>query len=280
MRLDFFAGTFPAYCGPTDFVTGFRQLPEARELEDFKGYVHWALGLEHQSCKRSSLSADDWWQPTQAWVSLMSGPETRNALRRPVCQDKGRRLLPGSLPRISPTRYRSPRPTSVMMMAMLETVGIVGAGLITAALFFATTLLIDRRRAVWPVLGAASGLTGLTAGLVLWGVLPWWVYIVSLAVLVVGYRGAYSAQLGKRRRGAESADQAAKIDKQRSQRRPFWRVALSVGISVFLVLLLSMTAMSVIEAMAGRSPWALITGHGQLGPTTTVGGVVGTTPSP
>jgi hypothetical protein len=162
-----------------------------------------------------------------------------------------------------------------MMMAMLEAVGIVGAGLITAALFFGTTLLVDRGRAVWPVLAAASGLTGLTAAVVLWGVLPWWVYIVSLAVLVVGYRGVYGGRFGIRCLGSESADQAAKTDKQRSQGWPRWRVALSVGISAFLVLLLSMTAMTIIEAVAGRSPWMLITGQGQQGPSTTIEGVVG-----
>jgi hypothetical protein len=52
IRLDFFTGSFPAYQGQTDFVTGFPQLAEARELEDHKGYVQWGLGLNHQSCKR------------------------------------------------------------------------------------------------------------------------------------------------------------------------------------------------------------------------------------
>lgn len=52
IRLDFFTGTFPAYRGQTDFVTGFPQLAEARELEDFEGHVQWGLGLNHQSCKR------------------------------------------------------------------------------------------------------------------------------------------------------------------------------------------------------------------------------------
>ena len=52
IRLDFFVGNFPAYQGQTDFVTGFPQLAEARELEDFEGYVQWGLGLNRQSCKR------------------------------------------------------------------------------------------------------------------------------------------------------------------------------------------------------------------------------------
>jgi hypothetical protein len=52
IRLDFFTGTFPAYRGQKGFVTGFPQLVEARELEDFEGSVQWGLGLNHQSCKR------------------------------------------------------------------------------------------------------------------------------------------------------------------------------------------------------------------------------------
>jgi hypothetical protein len=52
IRLAFFTGTFPAYHGRTDLVTGSPQLAEARELEDHEGYVQWGLGLNHQSCKR------------------------------------------------------------------------------------------------------------------------------------------------------------------------------------------------------------------------------------
>jgi hypothetical protein len=52
IRLDFFVGTDPAYRGQTNFVTGFPQLAQARELEDFRGDVQWGLGLKHQSCKR------------------------------------------------------------------------------------------------------------------------------------------------------------------------------------------------------------------------------------
>jgi hypothetical protein len=52
IRLDFFTGSFPAYGGRKDFVTGFPQLAEARELQDFEGHVQWGLGLNHQSCKR------------------------------------------------------------------------------------------------------------------------------------------------------------------------------------------------------------------------------------
>src|SRR5437870_8322650 len=95
-----------------------------------------------------------------------------------------------------------------MMTAMLEAVGIVGAGLITAALFFGTTLLIDRGHAVWTVLAVASGFTGLTAGLVLWGVLPWWVYLGSLAVLITGYRGAFGGRFCSGRPGSVGAGPA------------------------------------------------------------------------
>jgi hypothetical protein len=40
------------YHGAADFRTGFPQLREARRIGDFEGYVTWALGLDHQSCKR------------------------------------------------------------------------------------------------------------------------------------------------------------------------------------------------------------------------------------
>ena len=40
------------YHGPLDFRTGFPQLLEARQIGDFEGYVTWALGLDHASCKR------------------------------------------------------------------------------------------------------------------------------------------------------------------------------------------------------------------------------------
>jgi hypothetical protein len=52
IRLDLFPGSFPAYTGQREFITGFPQLAEARELQDFEGHVQWGLGLNHQSCKR------------------------------------------------------------------------------------------------------------------------------------------------------------------------------------------------------------------------------------
>jgi hypothetical protein len=52
IRLDLHPHITPAYKGQTDFVTGFPQLAEARELQDFDGVVWWGLGLNHQSCKR------------------------------------------------------------------------------------------------------------------------------------------------------------------------------------------------------------------------------------
>ena len=40
------------YSGPTDIVTTFPQLLEARRIGEFEGYATWGLGLRHQSCKR------------------------------------------------------------------------------------------------------------------------------------------------------------------------------------------------------------------------------------
>jgi hypothetical protein len=63
--LKLFAGTFPAWKEPKDFKTAFPQLKEAYELEDFKGYVQWGLGLQNQSCKR---------------IMQLSGPNTHTRL--------------------------------------------------------------------------------------------------------------------------------------------------------------------------------------------------------
>lgn len=41
-----------SYHGPLDIRPGFPQLLEARRIGDFEGYVTWALGLDHSSCKR------------------------------------------------------------------------------------------------------------------------------------------------------------------------------------------------------------------------------------
>jgi hypothetical protein len=41
-----------AYSGPTDFKTGYAVLAEARQIQDFEGYVQWALGLQHTACYR------------------------------------------------------------------------------------------------------------------------------------------------------------------------------------------------------------------------------------
>jgi hypothetical protein len=42
-----------AYTGPTDFKTGYAVLAEARQIQDFEGYVQWALGLQSTACYRA-----------------------------------------------------------------------------------------------------------------------------------------------------------------------------------------------------------------------------------
>jgi AMIN domain len=42
-----------AYSGPSDFKTGYAALAEARQIQDFEGYVQWALGLQHSACYRA-----------------------------------------------------------------------------------------------------------------------------------------------------------------------------------------------------------------------------------
>jgi hypothetical protein len=63
--LEFNSSTIPPWTRPKDFRTGFPQLEEAYELEDFEGYVQWGLGLQQQSCKR---------------ILQLSGPDTHTRL--------------------------------------------------------------------------------------------------------------------------------------------------------------------------------------------------------
>ncbi len=42
-----------AYSGATDFKTGYPVLLEARQMEDFEGYVQWGLGLSNSACYRA-----------------------------------------------------------------------------------------------------------------------------------------------------------------------------------------------------------------------------------
>jgi hypothetical protein len=102
-------------------------------------------------------------------------------------------------------------------------------------------------------------------------VLPWWVYIVSLAVLIIGYRGAFGGRFGSGRPGSDGAGQTPEAPKAGSRWRPLWLGALSA----LLVFLLAMAAMTAIEAAAGRSLWALSGGQSQSGPSITIGGTVG-----
>jgi hypothetical protein len=38
------------YAGPTDFKTNYAVLSELRQVQDFEGYVQWAVGLSHSAC--------------------------------------------------------------------------------------------------------------------------------------------------------------------------------------------------------------------------------------
>jgi hypothetical protein len=44
-----------AYAGPTDIKTGFSGLVEVREIQDFEGYVQYALGISGPACYRASI---------------------------------------------------------------------------------------------------------------------------------------------------------------------------------------------------------------------------------
>ena len=43
------------YSGPTDFKTGYKEILEARQMEDFEGVVQWGLGLSTSACHRAFL---------------------------------------------------------------------------------------------------------------------------------------------------------------------------------------------------------------------------------
>ncbi len=44
-----------SYSGPTDFKTGYKELLEARQVEDFEGVVQWGFGLSTSACHRAFL---------------------------------------------------------------------------------------------------------------------------------------------------------------------------------------------------------------------------------
>ena len=60
------ADAYTAYSGPTDFKTGYAVLAEAREIQDFEGYVQWALGLQHTACYRAFTLAN----PTRLVIDI------------------------------------------------------------------------------------------------------------------------------------------------------------------------------------------------------------------
>ncbi len=42
-----------SYTGSTDFQAGYPSLVEARQVQDFEGYVQWGFGLSHSACYRA-----------------------------------------------------------------------------------------------------------------------------------------------------------------------------------------------------------------------------------
>jgi hypothetical protein len=57
-----------AYTGPTDFKTGYAVLAEARQIQDFEGYVQWALGLQSTACYRAFTLAN----PTRLVIDIQN----------------------------------------------------------------------------------------------------------------------------------------------------------------------------------------------------------------
>ncbi len=56
------------YTGPTDFKTGYAVLAEARQIQDFEGYVQWALGLKTTACYRAFTLAN----PTRLVIDIQN----------------------------------------------------------------------------------------------------------------------------------------------------------------------------------------------------------------
>ncbi len=57
-----------SYTGPTDLKTGYAVLAEARQIQDFEGYVQWALGLQSPACYRAFTLAN----PTRLVIDIQS----------------------------------------------------------------------------------------------------------------------------------------------------------------------------------------------------------------
>jgi len=58
-----------AYTGATDFKTGYAVLAEARQIQDFEGYVQWALGLKSTACYRAFTLTG----PTRLVIDIQNG---------------------------------------------------------------------------------------------------------------------------------------------------------------------------------------------------------------
>ena len=58
-----------AYSGATDFKPGYPVLLEARQMEDFEGYVQWGLGLSKSACYRAFFLAN----PTRLVIDIQTG---------------------------------------------------------------------------------------------------------------------------------------------------------------------------------------------------------------
>jgi hypothetical protein len=56
------------YSGPTDFKTGYPVMLEARQVEDFEGYVRWGLGLSKTACYRAFILTN----PTRLVVDIQT----------------------------------------------------------------------------------------------------------------------------------------------------------------------------------------------------------------
>ena len=64
----FSADGHTAYSGPTDIKTGYKGLVEAREVGDYEGYVHWALGLSAPPCYRAFIMTN----PTRLVIDVQT----------------------------------------------------------------------------------------------------------------------------------------------------------------------------------------------------------------
>ena len=57
-----------SYTGPTDFKAGYAVLAEARQIQDFEGYMQWALGLKSTACYRAFTLAN----PTRLVIDIQN----------------------------------------------------------------------------------------------------------------------------------------------------------------------------------------------------------------